>query len=259
MTLQTNEPTEGYRVRTTIYEGPLDLLLALIERAELDITKMALAQVTDQFLQYLINLEDRDLDEMSSFLVVAARLLYIKSITLLPRQSQISLTPEEDPGETLARQLIEYRRFKQIATWLENRDAAGLRSYLRVAPPVVKFEPKLDFSDINLNDLERIAYQIFITGSQLSNLSDIVAAPRITIREKIYSIIETLQQNPGALFHHIPKSHSRIEIVVTFLALLELIKRHIVEVEQISTFGDIQLMALRSWDENEDTQLEFGE
>src|SRR5262245_11384612 len=95
----------AYRVATPVYEGPLDLLLQLIERAELDITKLALAQVTDQFLSYLAQLENRTANEVSAFLVIAARLVQIKSEALLPRPPQREVG-EDDPGEALAQQLL---------------------------------------------------------------------------------------------------------------------------------------------------------
>ena len=106
------EPT--YSVETPVFQGPLDLLLYLIERAELDITTLALAEVTDQFLDYLQNLPELSVEEVSSFLLVAAKLLQIKSEALLPRPV-IREAGEEDPGEALARQLIEYKRYKEIA------------------------------------------------------------------------------------------------------------------------------------------------
>ena len=128
--------TEGYQISTEVYEGPLDLLLELIERAELDITQLALAQVTDQYLAYLHALQERNAAEVSAFLVIAARLLQIKSAALLPRPpAELATTDEEDPGEALARQLIVYKRFKELAVFLDNRVAAGLHTYLRVAPP----------------------------------------------------------------------------------------------------------------------------
>src|SRR5512142_2951374 len=107
---------EGYRVNTPIYEGPLDLLLQLIERAELDITTLALAQVTDQYLAHLKEIQKENASgqnaaEVSGFLVIAARLLQIKSAALLPRMPvEAGEEEEEDPGEALARQLVTYKR-----------------------------------------------------------------------------------------------------------------------------------------------------
>ncbi|RPJ48201.1 MAG: hypothetical protein EHM21_07770, partial [Chloroflexi bacterium] len=115
---------EGYRVNTPVYEGPLDLLLQLIERAELDITTLALAQVTDQYLAHLKilqkeNDQGQNAAEVSGFLVIAARLLQIKSSALLPRMPvETDEEGEEDPGEALARQLVTYKRFKELSGML---------------------------------------------------------------------------------------------------------------------------------------------
>src|SRR5512141_2372101 len=108
--------TGGYTVTIPVYEGPLDLLLQLIERAELDITAVALAKVTDQYLTYIHKMQV-PADEVSAFLVVAAKLLQIKSEALLPRPP-VRKEGEEDPGEALARQLRIYKRFKELSGWL---------------------------------------------------------------------------------------------------------------------------------------------
>jgi len=144
--------TEGYLIDTEVYQGPLDLLLELIEKAELDITRLSLAQVTDQYLEYMHRLQLEDPSEVSAFLVIASRLLQIKSQALLPRQTDIQgLEEEEDLGEALARQLVLYKRFKEIAYLLSEREAEGLRTYLRMAPPPkLNIQPKLDISDLTL-------------------------------------------------------------------------------------------------------------
>jgi segregation and condensation protein A len=118
--------TENYRVNTEVFEGPLDLLLQLIERAELDITRLALAQVTDQYLAYMRTLQEHDAAEVSAFLVIAARLIQIKSEALLPRPVERPVG-EEDPGEALARQLRLYRMFKRAAgcCWTVRQPGCG--------------------------------------------------------------------------------------------------------------------------------------
>lgn len=256
----TGYQTESYRVSTAVYEGPLDLLLELIERAELDITSLALAQVTDQYLAYLQNLKERDPASVSAFLVIAARLLQIKSAALLPRPILPGPSEdEEDPGEALARQLIQYRRFKQIAGWLAQREEAGLRTYLRVAPPLFKVETKLDLTGLTLQDLVRAAHDIFINQPSLTELGQVVTIPRITIREKIHSLLETLKTQRLIHFKDVLHSQSRVEIVVTFLALLELVKRHVVQAQQANLFGDIQMEAVGELEGQEESELDFQE
>lgn len=239
--------TEGYQVATAVYEGPLDLLLELIEHAELDITRLALAQVTDQYLEYLHMLQDRDAAEVSAFLVIAARLLQIKSAALLPRPPiDHGTSDEEDPAEALARQLILYKRFKELAGYLHQREEANLQTYLRLAPPPkTATHVKLDLSGITIDDFLDAARSVFFNKATLTSLDTVVSMPRVTIREKIQSILTMLRGVTSTSFRKILGSNTpRIDIIVTFLAMLELVKRHIVSAEQSSLFGDIELTSL---------------
>lgn len=254
--------TEGYSISTEVYAGPLDLLLELIERAELDITRLALAQVTDQYLDYLHKLEDRNAAEVSAFLVIAARLVQIKSAALLPRPSLdlVGPTPEDD-AEALARQLILYKRFKELAQHLDKQDLAGLHTYLRIAPPPKASLPaRLDLSGVNLQDLLQAARDVFHSQRQLAPLSQVVTMPRVTIREKITRLIETLRQTGQATFRSILSPQStRVEVVVTFLAMLELIKRRLVHAQQDTLFGDIAIQPQGDLSQELDAEIEFTE
>lgn len=252
---------EGYRISTSVYEGPLDLLLQLIERAELDITSLALAQVTDQYLAHMRTMQEQNAAEVSGFLVIAARLVQIKSAALLPR---LVITPveeeEEDPGEALARQLITYKRFKELSATLAQREESGMRTYLRVAPPAVKIEPRLDLTSLTMQDMLQAAREIFFSKPDLPGLSRVVAMPRVTIREKIHLIVDSLRNFSVTTFGaFIKRRGDRLEIVVTFLAMLELIKRSVVEASQPDLFGSIEVKATGEWDEKDDAQLEFIE
>jgi segregation and condensation protein A len=247
-----------YTVATPIYEGPLDLLLQLIERAELDITSLALSLVTDQYLEHLRSIQDRAADEVSAFLVVAAKLLQIKSEALLPRPPERE-EGEEDPGEALARQLIAYKRYKQIAIWLAERADSNLRTYLRLAPPP-KVEGVLDLNGIDMNDLLAVAQAAFSALDLRKPLGTVVAAPRITIRQKISLISRFLRLHGLTKFHQLLNGEkNNLDIVVTFLAMLELIKRRLVQVQQNSLFGEIDIEPIAEWDEDDSFELEFGE
>ncbi len=252
--------TEGYQIFTEVYEGPLDLLLDLIERAELDITQLALAQVTDQYLAYLQQLTERHASEVSAFLVIAAKLLQIKSAALLPRPSIDLVTGEEvDSGEMLAQQLKLYKRFKEIAAWLNSLDEAGMHTYLRIAA-TPKVQGKLDLTGIDLTDITLAAREIFYLRHDTRPLGELVSRPRITIRERIYAIMDALRREGITTFRSVlSPERARIEIVVTFLALLELIKTHVVEARQEIRFGDIELKPLAEWSEKDAVQLEFDE
>ncbi|HVM71439.1 MAG TPA: segregation/condensation protein A [Anaerolineales bacterium] len=247
--------TGGYTVTTPVYAGPLDLLLQLIEHAELDITAVALAQVTDQYLAYIHQMQV-PADEISAFLVMAAKLIQIKSEALLPRPP-VREAGEEDLGEELARQLQIYKRFKQIANWLEEREDRHLRTYLRVAPPI-KIEGRLDLSDITLADLLSAAEDIFSEEADKQALGTVISAPRITIREKINLIAERLGQNPQTTFGRLlGEKPTRLEVVVTFLALLELVKRYNVAARQEGLFSDIQIEKMEDWGKDEELEIEF--
>jgi segregation and condensation protein A len=250
--------TEGYRINTTVYEGPLDLLLDLIEHAELDITRLALAQVTDQYLAYLHNLEDRNPAEVSAFLVIAARLVQIKSSALLPRPPQIDRSEDDvDDGEALAQQLIQYRRFKQLSAWLSEQEAANMRTYLRLGTPIPKIDARLDMSEITLEDLALLAFQVFIGKADLPALSRVVSMPRVTIREKIHIILNILRHSGKASFKNLAGNQNRLDIVITFLAMLELIKRSVINAEQTDLFGDINLLAIGDLGEDQEDQVEL--
>lgn len=247
--------TGSYTIQTPVYSGPLDLLLQLIERAELDITALALAQVTEQYLTRIRAMqEEAKAEEISAFLVIAAKLIQIKSEALLPRPPARE-AGEEDPAEALALQLKIYKRFKEIANNLEEREKTGLRTHLRLAP-APRLEGRLDLSDLTLDDLLRAAESVFLSEKEKQALGTVISAPKVTIREKIAFIASRLPAGQRASFQTlIASARSRLEVVVTFLAMLELIKRYRIAARQESLFGDIQLER-DEWGE-EEIELEF--
>lgn len=246
----------NYTFHTPVYEGPLDLLLNLIEHAELDITAVSLAMVTEQYLAYINSLEDINADEISAFLVIAAKLLQIKSEALLPRPPARD-PGEEDVGQALVDQLKLYKRFKEIGGWLYERQDEKLRTYLRIAPPP-KVEAKLDLSNVTLEKLVSAANAAFAREAAKKPLGVVIAAPRITIREKIDLIAKTMREVERSTFRTLLTSGaSRLEIVVTFLAMLELIKRYRIQAHQEGLFNDIELSRMDEWKEDEEIEIEF--
>lgn len=246
----------NYTVHTSDYEGPLDLLLDLIERAELDITSVSLASVTDQYLAYIHGLEQRNADEISAFLVIAAKLLQIKSEALLPRPP-VRAASDEDTGSSLVDQLKLYKRFKEIGGWMNARQQTNLRTYLRVAPPP-KVEPKLDLSNLTLEKLVASAEEAFAKERNKQPLGVIIAPPRVTIREKIDLITRTMKEQGRSNFRALLNPDaSRLEVVVTFLAMLELVKRYRIQARQEGLFSDIELDRMEDWNEDEQIEIEF--
>ena len=254
----TNPYPRSYTVETNVFNGPMDLLLQLIQSAELDITSLALAQVTDPFLQHVRELKENAADEVSSFLVIAAKLLQIKSEALLPRPPERE-PGEEDPGEELARQLIAYKRYKEIASDLKIRENLGFHTYLRLAAPP-KVEGKLDLSGITLESLVETALRIFENDARKPPLRTVVNRPTVTIREKISRIVASIRELGHIRFSDVlGKVRTRIDVVVSFLAMLELVKRKRIAIDQPSMFGDIDIVIGDDWDEEVDFELEFGE
>jgi segregation and condensation protein A len=245
-------------VQLPVFEGPLDLLLHLIERAELDITRVALAQVTDQFLAVLHTMEEQRMDLAAAFIVVASRLLQIKSEALLPRPPERE-AGEEDPGEALARQLRLYKQFKDVARLLNQRDSDGLHTYLRMAPPP-KVPPKLDWSRISLFGLKQAAEKVFAVRPEPPPLGTMVKPPTVTIRDQIRRIVGSIRTEGRAVFQSLMQGvRSRIEVVVAFLAMLELVKRRHVIARQTDLFGDIEIVPTENFSDQTDFDLEFGE
>lgn len=252
-----NGNVNEYLVETTLYQGPLDMLLQLIEREELDITKISLVKVTTPFLEYARQLNSRHAEEVSSFLVMASRLMQIKSEALLPRPPERE-PGEEDPGEELLSQLLLYKRYKEIANYLSIQVDRDSRTYLRLVPPP-KIEPQLDLSGLSIDDLIAAANTIFELASQESpSLDYVMTGPKITIRDKISFITKTILSIPNSTFSKlIAKNSSRNEIVITFLALLELIKQYRVHADQETLFGEIQIERANNWNDTSKFDLDF--
>jgi segregation and condensation protein A len=229
---------ETYQVRLPVFEGPLDLLLYLIEREELDITAVSLAAVTEQYLAYMSALENLIVDQIADFLVIAAKLIFIKSQALLPRPPEIEV--EEDVGDDLVRQLLAYKQFKQVAQGLGEREEEGLRSFIRLAPPPKIEVAHVDLTGITVEDLLTAVRHALAVAQPAPLVGNVVRPFTITIRDQIALIERTLVVQPSISFTQLLRqAHSRVEIIVTFLAVLELLKRRRIEVAQEQMFGEI--------------------
>ena len=234
-----------YRVELPVFNGPLDLLLHLIERQELDITAVSLVQVTGQYLEQVRQLDEAQLEGLIDFISIGARLLLIKSRALLPRPPVLpgGEEEEEDPTEALLRQLRDYKRFKTAAQWLDSRQRHGLRTYLRVAPPP-RLEGRLDLSGVD-GEVLLAALRAVLARTQTMEQSLSVARPRtITIEEQLHHLRGRLGRGRPFLFNDVlVNPHDRTEVAVTLLALLELIKRREASAAQSRLFGPIEIAA----------------
>jgi segregation and condensation protein A len=247
--------SSNYKISTEVYEGPLDLLLQLIERAELDITKLSLAKVTDEYLSHLNTIGQGDPIEVSAFLVIAAKLVLIKSSILLPSLEGDLIEAEEDLGEQLARQLILYKKYKEKAFWLKERQEKGVRSYIRVAQPP-KVKEILDLSGTQIYDLVDILMDLFFQNENITPLSDVVTITALTLKKRIAEIVSLFNNKPNNNFSELlNQNHSRLDLVVTFLAILELIKNQSLIADQTQLFGDIYFVSTQNLSEEFETEL----
>ncbi|MCJ7733984.1 MAG: segregation/condensation protein A [Anaerolineales bacterium] len=251
----STEQVSEYKINTPVYQGPLDLLLQLIENAELDITTLALAEVTDQYLKHLEQLQDLPPDEISVFLVIAAKLIQIKSEALLPQQST-QWDEEIDIGDDLARQLIAYKRYKEIADLLAERKDLGYQTFIRLSPPEYNIKDNLDLDGFGVNELYSLASSIFQKEIARQSISTVVERPKITIKDKINQISARFKNSDELTFHDLlGENYSKMDIVISFLALLELVKGNYIKVVQDSIFTDIKMVRVKEVAEMEEFAL----
>ena len=231
--------SDDYRVDLPVFQGPLDLLLSLIERDELDITQVSLAQVADQYLAYLEQIEQAQIDLLVDFMVIAAKLVLIKSRALLPQPATTAMEGEQDVGQELVEQLRRYKQFKAVAGKLGERHQQGLRTFVRLAPPP-KVEPQPDLSDVTLADLLEAVQQAMSVTPPSGSVGQVITQRHITISGQMALIRRECGQQRRLVFQEMLLTASgREEIAVTLLATLELLKRREITVRQERLFGAI--------------------
>lgn len=228
-----------------VFHGPLDLLLHLIERNELDITEVSLLQVTDQYLAALRSQEQIDLGAMADFIGVAARLLLLKSRALLPRDPDEVVEDDAEEGNdarALIEALREYRRFKHAAEFLREREV-GHGTYRReVPPPTVPLPTGLD--TVTLSSLVDVIREVMERMPEEEPQAEIRRDP-VRLRDRMRSLVDQLQATGRTSFRALIQSAtSRTMVIVDFMAVLELIKQRYLMAQQSAAFGDIELVKL---------------
>jgi segregation and condensation protein A len=233
---------DEYKVELEVFEGPLDLLLYLIKKDEVDIYDIPIGRITDQYMAYLDLMKVLDLSIAGDFIVMASTLMLIKSRMLLPADERPEMEEEEDdPRWDLVRQLVEYKKFKDAAGFLEELEEHQENVFGRASEHVELGDPPdVDLHDASIFDL-------------ISSLNDVLArvekedlqeifAEEYTVSQKVSYILETIQSNKKLCVTDLFKGmRSRQEIVCTFLALLELVKLNKVAAVQEGRFGRIFL------------------
>ena len=258
----------GISYKLEHFEGPLDLLLHLIEKNKVNIYDIPIAEITEQYLDYVNHMEKEDLNVVSEFLVMAATLLDIKARMLLPKEIDEETGEEQDPRAELVARLLEYKKYKYMALVLQDReDDAGLIFYKKPTIPkeVAKYEPPVDLDkllgDLTLAKLQKIFEQVmkrqeYKIDKVRSNFGVIRKEP-VSLEEKIGSVMEYARKHRQFSFRQIlEKQGDRLEIVVTFLAILELMKIGKISLTQEHIFDDMQIETLEPEGEEEELSLE---
>jgi segregation and condensation protein A len=236
-----------YKVKFEVFEGPIDLLLYLIKKEEVDIYEVNLTTLATQFIEYIETMRMLDLEIAGEFLVMAATLMYIKSRELLPVDQQVQTEGEdddEDPRWELIRQLVEYKKFKDAAAKLQVLETRQENVFPRV-PGKIDFaaeSPRLR-GEASIFDLVNAVNAVLKRFNQREDLRDIFA-DKWTVSEKIEQVLGLLAQQTRLRFSELFASvTSRAEVVVTFLAMLELIRLKQLVATQTDAFGEIELCA----------------
>lgn len=236
-----------YKVKLEVFEGPLDLLLYLIKKEEVDIYDIPIERITNQYMEYLSLMKLLNLEVAGEFLVMAATLMYIKSRLLLPADQQIA-DPEaedgEDPRWELIRQLVEYKKFKDAAAQLARREDEQAKIFPRRGgdDAGVESDKEVPLAEVSIFDLINAFQQVLKKAGDREEFREIVEE-RFTVSDKIEEILYTLRDRTELRFGDLfEKASSRTEAVVTFLALLELIRLKRLKVRQPEAFGEIQVI-----------------
>jgi segregation and condensation protein A len=233
-----------YKVKLEVFEGPLDLLLYLIKKDEVDIYGVSIERITSQYLEYLETFRMLDLEIAGEFVVMAANLIYIKSRSLLPvhQQPPEEDAEEEDPRWDLIRQLIEYKKFKDAAFQLHQRELVqeGLIARLPEKPDFN--EPALLESEVGIFDLISAFQKVLKKVERKREDLREIFEENFTVSDKIDFIIWTVTGDKSVAFSELfASAASRTEIAVTFLALLELIRMKLLRVIQDGPFAEIEI------------------
>jgi|ERR1043166_8508469 segregation and condensation protein A len=234
-----------YKVKLEIFEGPLDLLLYLIKRDEIDIYDISIERITKQYLEYLQAFKELKIDVAGEFVVMAANLIYLKSRSLLPldQQPPEEDAEEDDPRWDLIRQLIEYKKFKEAAVQLHDRELEQERMFTRDGGAAPISEAPLPLHEVGIFQLIHAFQQVIKRVEAREDLGEIFAE-RFSVSDKIEKILERIGNGGSVRFSELfSQMASRIEIVVTFLALLELIRLNQVRAFQTKMFDDIEIAA----------------
>ena len=255
-----------YKVQLQSFEGPFDLLVYLIENAEMSIYDIKISEITTQYLAYIKAMEERDVALAAEFMVLASSLIEIKSKMILPRMTEDGQAlVEEDPRTELVARLVEYKQFKEIAEMLEQREERSFNIFEKPQEDISQYLDNPDeYLSLGLKDFAS-AFSLFIQKKQrveaVRKHYTRIERERASMEKRISSILKAVRMKIGQVFsfkEFIQDKKDRYDVVVTFMSLLEMAKARAVKVEQHVTYGDIEVSAgervQEEWKENDSKQ-----
>ena len=249
----------SYKVKLQSFEGPFDLLVYLIENAEMSIYDIEISKITGQYLEYIKAMEEMDITVSTEFMVLASSLIEIKSKMILPRISEIGDgVVDEDPRTELVSRILEYKRFKRAAEILEEREEYASRIYQKPQEDISQYlEQPDEYLSLDLRQFAS-AFASFIEKKQrietVRKHYTRIEREKASMESRISFIAGKLRQKLGKVFKFgelVPNTKDKYDVVVTFMSLLEMAKQRVVNVNQTSTYGTIEIEAGERIDEGD--------
>lgn len=235
-----------YEVRIDEFEGPLDLLLHLIKKSNIDIYDISLEEITNQYLDYIKAMKELTLDIASEYLVMASELLEYKSKSLLPKKEVDSDEFEEDPKEALIKRLIDYKKYKEITGAFKTLESVRSDIFTKTPSNIDEYDEKvINNDDVSVEDLLE-AFKKFMTRKEFEKpLNTKITNKELSVSERISSIRKLLKNKKQINFMELFEVHRKDYIVVTFLSILEMSKDNEITIEQDDNFGNIIIKGVK--------------
>jgi len=229
-----------YVTKINEFEGPLDLLLHLIKKSNIDIYDISLSDITDQYLEYIHQMEELNLDIASEYLVMATELLEYKSRSLLPKKIEDDKEEEEDPKEELIKRLVDYKKYKEITSEFKKLEDIRSEIYTKTPSNINEYDEKvINNSELSVNDLIS-AFKKFIDRKEYEKpLNTKITTKELSVSDRIIKIKEILKTKNEVNFIDLFDKLTKDYVVVTFLSILEMSKNKEIEIKQDNNFGNI--------------------
>ena len=248
----------SYKVKLQSFEGPFDLLVYLIENAEMSIYDIRISEITNQYLEYLKAMEESDINVATEFMVLASTLIEIKSKMILPRMSvEGQVLEEEDPRADLVERILDYKRFKKAAEILQERQERSQHIFEKPQEDISEYlENPDEYLSLDLKQFAS-AFSLFIQKKQkveaVRKHYTRIERERSTMEGRIRMILGTVRRKIGQIFSFrelVPNKDDRYDVVVTFMSLLEMAMERVIRIDQKSLYGDIEVSAGERVDED---------